>query len=108
MATTDLANIFIKFKDRNGNLVYNMNDSVSISCADTSSAYYSVHYVKDKETYQSISYLYYGTTRLWWIITKFNNIGNVIDMPYIGTALKIPSIELKNSILAAVNSTKNL
>ena len=48
MATTDLANIFIKFKDRNGNLVYNMNDSVSISCADTSSAYYSVHYVKDK------------------------------------------------------------
>ena len=100
---TKLANIFQIFKDDNGNYVFNLNDSANIDISDTSDNYYTIHVVKHKESYQTIAYMYYGSTRLWWIITKFNKIKNVIDLPIPGTALKILSTEVVNSIIKQLN-----
>lgn len=105
LAKTNMANIFSIVKDKNNNYVFNINDTLNIQPTDTSTNYYIIHYVHNKESYQSISFYYYGTTRLWWIITKFNNIQNVIDLPKPGTALKILKPEMKDFIL---NSMQNI
>lgn len=104
LKNSDLANLFQIFKDNNGNYVFNLNDTVNINIANTADNYYILHTVNKKESYQTISYMYYNTTRYWWIITKFNNISNVIDLPTQGTILKILNIDVVKFIIQQINN----
>lgn len=100
----DLANIFSIIQDKNDNYVFNVNDTVSFDILNVSESYYTSYPVKNNDTYHGIAHNFYGDRRLWWIITKFNKIDNVIDLPKPGTIIKVPSIEIVNSIINTISS----
>lgn len=107
LKSTDMANMFQIVKDSNEIYLFNLNDTITINQTDISQGYFKVHQVQAKESYHSISYQYYNTPKLWWVITKFNNIDNVIDLPKIGTTLKILNQEYVSGILSQVALVKN-
>lgn len=98
----NLANILIQFTDKNGNLVFNNNDTISIDLADTGSTLFQNYIVCEKDTYQTISYYFYGTVQLWWLIAKMNNVTDATSLPKLGTTIRILSPEFLNTVLNSV------
>ncbi len=58
----------------------------------------------DDDSWSSISYKFYRTYKLWWLICKFNNITNPFYELTPGKEIKIPSKEMVDSILAIIKS----
>lgn len=96
----DMANLFIQFVDKNHNKVYNINDSVTLNFLDPSDSLVSIYLVGDKDTFQTISYKFYGTTRLWWLIARLNGVEDAFSRPKSGSYLKI----LNSSLLSIISS----
>lgn len=103
-STYDLANLFLKFRDKNGNIVYNLNDTIEIEFADASSSLYDVYVVKESDTYQTISYKLYGTTRLWWAIAKINDVYDATKLPSKGDVIKTISKSFIGQVIRAIKS----
>lgn len=101
----NLANIFSIIQDENENYVFNVNDTLVFDVLSITDSYYDNYPVKLNDTYHGIAHRFYGNRRLWWIITKFNDIKNVIDLPKRGTILKVPSKEVVNLILNTISSS---
>lgn len=95
----NLANILIQFTDKNGMLVFNNNDTISIDLTDTGSTLCVDYIVCEKDTYQTISYKFYGTTQLWWLIAKMNNVSDATELPKLGTVIRVISDEFLGYIL---------
>lgn len=102
LSRENIANIFDVVIDKNNNYVYNLNDNLIIDLNDVSSNSFNVYVTRPKDTYHGIAHKFYGTRKLWWLIAKFNNIINVMDFPTPGTKLKIPTVNVKNTIVRSI------
>lgn len=102
----DMANLFIQFLDKNNNMVYNINDSVALNFLDPSDSLVSIYLVGDKDTFQTISYKFYGTTRLWWLVARLNNVSNAFNRPKSGSYLKILNPSLISTISSQLSATR--
>lgn len=60
--------------------------------------------IVDDDSWSSISYKFYRTYKLWWLICKFNNVTNPFYELTPGKEIKIPSKEMVDSILAIIKS----
>ena len=60
--------------------------------------------ILDDDSWSSISYKFYKTYKLWWLICKFNNIKNPFYELTPGKEIKIPSKEMADEILAIMKS----
>lgn len=98
----NLANILIQFVDKNGHLVFNNNDTIILDLSDNGSTLFQIYTVCAKDTYQTISYKFYGTVQLWWLIAKMNGITDATILPKVGTNIKILSSEFLNTVLNSV------
>lgn len=65
---------------------------------------YSNYVVVESDSWTTISYRFYHTVELWWLICKFNNIKNPFKELIPGTVIKIPSDEVKDIILSVLSS----
>lgn len=84
----------------NGNYQFVSNKTITIIGSE--SAYpdlYSEHTMSETDQWSLMAHNYFGTTDLWWVICKFNNISNPFIMPRPGTVIKIPSKDLVSFIL---------
>jgi hypothetical protein len=61
--------------------------------------YYDEYTIQDGDDWALISYQFYDTTDLWWLVCKANNIINPLDIPVPGTKIKVLSSNIKNIIL---------
>lgn len=102
----DMANLFIQFLDKNNNYVYNINDSVALNFLDPSDSLVSIYAVGDKDTFQTIAYKFYGTTRLWWLVARLNNVSDAFERPKSGTYLKILNPSLISVISSQFSATR--
>lgn len=102
----DMANLFIQFLDKNDNQVYNINDSVALNFLDPSDSLVSIYAVGDKDTFQTIAYKFYGTTRLWWLVARLNNVKDAFERPKSGTYLKILNPSLISIISSQFSATR--
>lgn len=50
-----------------------------------------------------ISYKFYETIKLWWIICKFNNIIDPFKELTIGKNIKVPSLDLVKQVLKIIS-----
>lgn len=66
---------------------------------DISPQYFTLYEVKSGDTWTNISYRFYNTIALWWLLCKFNNIVNPFTELTSGMLLKIPSDVIVTSIL---------
>lgn len=103
----NLANLFLQFKDKNGKTVFNVNDTLTFDFSDTASSIFINHVVGEKDTYQTISYRYYGTTRLWWIIAKINNVEDATIRPEAATIIKVLNPQHINFVSANLQNAEN-
>ena len=66
------------------------------------SKYYKLYKCTKGDTWTNISYRYYNTIKLWWLICKFNNIKNPFSDLIEGKVIKIPTNELVNQIILQI------
>lgn len=99
----NMAKIFTQFKDKNGNYVFNINDTVTIDLTDTSTNLYRTYIITSKDTYQTISYKMYGTTRLWWVLAKLNNVTDATILPTPGDTIIVLNPSMINLISSNLN-----
>ena len=94
-------NIFNVYDD-NGQPFYNLIRSVNFP-EDLDPTVYTLHTALPNEHYTTISYNYYGTTKLWWVICGANQILDPTYPPYTGRQLRIIKPEYISEILGSLN-----
>lgn len=69
---------------------------------------YNQHQVTETDWLDNISYRYYDTPALWWLIALTNNIVNPFEDPKAGDSLKILKFEYIYRILREVDAVGDL
>jgi len=69
---------------------YKLNKTVT-----TSIVYYELYEVDNEDWWDNISYKFYGTPNLWWIVALMNDVVNPFEELIVGDTIKI----LKESYL---------
>ena len=96
-------NFFNIYEESNKTKFYNLLKSINIIPANDSSAE-SEYYTKPNDTWVYISYQFYKTTDLWWLICEYNQIKDPTKMPNVGTKIKILNKELVWPIISELIS----
>lgn len=99
----DLANIFPVYTDEDGMEFYNLFQSINID-GEIDPTLYTEHQWSGSDNFYHLSYQYYNTTRLWWVILTANNIINPFDDIPSGTKLKILKQPVISQILSQMKS----
>lgn len=100
--TYDMANIFNQYTDEDGFEYFNLANSINI--ADIDSSLYDEIFLNEVDTWYDLSYRYYGTTRLWWIILVANNIQDAFAEAVSGKKIKILKKEAVSEVLNQINN----
>jgi len=98
----DYANIFSTYTDESGYEFYNLLNSITID-GEIDNSLFTYDNVYSFVDWYQLSFKYYGTTRLWWIILVANNIKNPFDI-ISGQRIKILKKEVVSEVLSQVNS----
>lgn len=94
-------NIFNIYQDSDDFYFYNLLKKVDIP-ADLDGSYYEYYTVKANDTWPTISYKFYKSVKLWWIICSANQIINPVAFPEAGKVIKIPTQQTVQLILSKV------
>jgi len=100
--TNDLANLFNVYLDKDGNYYFNISKTLCIKQVDINNlqpSIYNLYTVQYNDTWTNISFNFYKTIDLWWIICKFNNISDPTVSPIEGEKLIIPTLSIVSSIV---------
>jgi hypothetical protein len=104
--STDLANIFHVQEDNNIGrfmLTYNINRTLNVIGSDNpSTSIYDIHVGKEDDTWLAISYEYYNTTRLWWLVCKMNNITDPTTQPQRGDKIRVLKEDFISDLLNSI------
>lgn len=88
------------FKTYSINRTINFNDLNNKST--TNNALFIPYKVIANDNWTIISYKFYQTIELWWLIAKVNNIKNPTEDPVVGTTIKILASDVINQVLGIV------
>lgn len=82
------------------NSYFNLCKTIRFENIDTMlPKYYSNYEVKPKDTWTNISFKFFNTYKLWWLICKFNNVEDPFQELQQGRIIKIPTNELIRKII---------
>lgn len=100
----DFANLF-HIIEKNEKSYFNICDTIRIVNIDKiPTDMYTVYEASDADSWASISFIFYKTIKLWWLICKFNNIKNPFAQLKGGDLIKIPDTKIVESILTTLRS----
>jgi hypothetical protein len=99
----DYSNIFDSYTDEEGYSFYDLNNNLIIE-GDVDPVLYDVIFYNEGTSFYELSYKFYGTVQLWWIILLANNIVNPFEDVKNGDKLKILKKEVVSQILSNINS----
>lgn len=91
-------NIFSVHETEDKRYYYNLIQTVVLPSTLPPSLY-EIYIIKYGDTWPLISFKYYRTPNLWWIILETNKIINPIKFPDVGTSIKVPTVSLVKSVL---------
>ncbi len=94
------------YKDSNGQYFYNLLQNVSVIPPD-SDVVHDFYTVGSNETWVLISYKYYKTIELWWLICAYNQIIEPGNFAKSGTVLKLLKPEYVSAVISALNQQVN-
>jgi hypothetical protein len=81
---------------------FNLYKNVTFDISDLDPELFENYQVMENDSWTNISYKFYGTIKLWWLICKFNNIKNPFTELTPGKILKIPVNELMENVLDVI------
>jgi hypothetical protein len=99
-------NFFNIYQDKDQTKFYNLLRSINIFPAQDSSVE-DIYYVEPNDTWINISYKYYNTVYLWWLVCEYNRITNPLEMPELGTKLKLLKSQYVWPIITELNKQIN-
>jgi hypothetical protein len=99
-------NFFNIYEDSDKTKFYNLLRSINVFPAENSFVE-DEYYVQPNDTWINISYKYYNTIHLWWLVCEYNRITNPLDMPKLGTKLKLLKSEYVWTIISELNKQVN-
>ena len=90
------------YSDNDGFKFYNLLCSVNLFPASNSNAE-DDYVVRYHDTWALISYQYYNTMDLWWLVCAYNQIQNPVKRPAPGTVLKLLKSDLVSTVITNLN-----
>jgi hypothetical protein len=99
-------NFFNIYEDEDKNKFYNLLRSINIFPAEDSSIE-DEYVITPNDTWILISYKYYGTIYLWWLVCEYNRITNPVIVPETGTILKLLKKDLVWNVISNLNKQIN-
>jgi hypothetical protein len=100
-------NFFNIYTDNDENRFYNLLRSINIFPANDTSVE-DDYSVKLNDTWLLISYKYYGTIYLWWLVCEYNRVDNPTIQPTHGTVIKLLKPEYVWSVISNLNTQINI
>lgn len=94
------------YNDPDGTRFYNLLKSINVFPA-TNSSVEDTYRINLNDTWLLISYNYYGTIYLWWLVCEYNRISNPTIQPQPGTQIKLLKKEYVASVINALNNQNN-
>jgi hypothetical protein len=100
-------NFFKTYYDKDDKVnFYNILKNISIYPAEDNTI--DDEYIfKENDTWAYISYKFYGTTDLWWLVCEYNRIFNVLETPENGTKLRILKSDYVYKVLEELKTQIN-
>lgn len=98
LTSQNLENIFDVYVDEDVGYYYNLLTTVYFPNPldpDT----YDVYYVEPKDSWPLISWKFYNSVKLWWVICSANNIDDPTALPTPGSRLRIIKPNLIKDLL---------
>lgn len=106
LLTYDYAKIFNIYQDEDGFYFLNIYNNIVIE-GDIDPTLYTIHrHDGNVDNWYSLSYRYYGTTQLWWLILIANNISDAFEDIQAGTEIKILKSNVVSDILQQIALSK--
>lgn len=87
-----------KIEGNEGYPIYNLMTRIKIP-KNINPIFYTIYVPKENESFQTISYKYYGTISLWWLICAVNNLYNITEGATPEIPLKIIKTEYLSNLL---------
>lgn len=82
-------NFFNIYTDaKNNEKFYNVLRSINVFPANNQNVEED-YYIKPHDTWYKISYYYYNTADLWWLVCTYNQIMDASKMPESGSVIKL-------------------
>ena len=81
-------NFFNVYIDDDNFKFYNILKGINIFPSENSEAE-DIYHTLPIDNWPYISYKYYNTTELWWLVCEYNQIKNPMEQPIPGTKLKL-------------------
>ena len=107
LTTYNLENIFRVYFDVDNNThYYNICNTVFFPDELDQSMYTTYRVTGKGISWTYLSYIYYGTIKLWWLICMVNNIDNPIILPEPGKELKILTPDAVRIVLQEIQQNK--
>jgi hypothetical protein len=79
---------------------FNINKTINIvNLNDIPTSKYYIYELSEKDTWTGISFKFYNTYKLWWLICKFNNIQNPFNELSAGDCIKVLKPQYVKTIL---------
>ena len=86
-----------------GDYVFRSNKTIMVLGSEAASSdLYDAYQFSSGDSWASVAYRFYGSTELWWVICKFNQVSNPFAMPSVGDVVKIPRKAVLDTILSSV------
>lgn len=98
--STQWVNLFNIYKDSNDSYFFNLYNSLQISDEEINPVYFENYHTTAKDNLFHISYKFYDTVNLWWIIAYINKLSDPFFIE--GKNLKILKKEVVGQILETV------
>jgi len=99
-------NIFKVYTDEDDQYYYNIANSVFFPDDLDPSAYFNYQVLGKGMSWNYISYIHYGTIRLWWLLCVLNNVDNPMIFPEGGTTIKILRPNVLRDVLQQIQQSK--
>lgn len=96
-------NFFNIHTDSDGFNFYNLLSNISVIPAKNTQVEED-YVVRFNDTWVSISFNYYNTMDLWWLVCAYNQILNPVEKPKQGTVLKLLKPEYVSAVITQLNS----
>lgn len=94
-------NIFTVQQTKDDFYYYNLLQTLSFP-ENLPDSYFTAYTIKYGDTWPVIAFKEYNNIRLWWIITHANGIINPVELPPVGTQIKIPKPDIVSEILTQI------
>lgn len=106
IASFDFEKYLSTYETSDGFTVYNLSLGVHLDFDSINENLFDYYHVTQSDAWTTISYKFYRTIKLWWLVIKCNSdtIDNPMMMPTVGTKIRIAKPILVQNILNALST----